>query len=98
MLALASRVAGSLGVPVHAVLVGGDAVDAANALGGHGVSVAHVIEHPQLERTHPSPGPLSLGEVIAALGAVASSRRAASEGPRCLPTSPRGAACRWPRT
>ena len=63
-------VAGSLGVPVHAVLVGGDAVDAANALGGHGVSVAHVIEHPQLEAYAPVAWAASLAEVIASLGAA----------------------------
>jgi electron transfer flavoprotein alpha subunit len=71
MLALASRVAGSLGVPVHAVLVGGDGVAAANALGGHGVSVAHVIEHPQLDAYAPVAWAASLAEVIASLGAVA---------------------------
>src|SRR3954471_5223334 len=70
MLALASRVAGSLGVPVHAVLVGGDAVDAANALGAHGVSVAHVVEHPQLDAYAPVAWAASLGEVVASIGAV----------------------------
>jgi electron transfer flavoprotein alpha subunit len=70
MLALASRVGGSLGMPVHGVLVGANAVDAANALGGHGVSVAHVIEHPQLDAYAPAAWAASLGEVIGSIGAV----------------------------
>jgi electron transfer flavoprotein alpha subunit len=58
-LALARRLGGALG-PVHAVLFGAGAGDAAAALGRHGVAVAHVVEHERLDAYAPEAWAASL--------------------------------------
>ena len=69
MLALAGRLGAELGLPVHAVLVGDGAGEAAAALAGHGVATAHVVEHPRLDAYAPVAWAVSLGEVVAGLAA-----------------------------
>ena len=73
MLAFAGRLGRDLDIPVHAVLVGDDAGAAAAAasLGGHGVAVAHVIQHPRLDAYAPAAWAASLMEVIGSVKPLA---------------------------
>ena len=71
MLALAARLGRDLDMPVHAVLVGDGAAAAAGSLGGHGVAVAHVIEHPRLDAYAPAAWAASVGEVAESVSAAA---------------------------
>ena len=71
MLALAARLGRDLDMPVHAVLVGDGAAAAAGSLGGHGVAVAHVVEHPRLDAYAAVAWAASVGEVAESVSAAA---------------------------
>ena len=71
MLAFAERLGRDLDIPVHAVLVGDGAAVAAASLGGHGVAVAYVIQHPRLDAYAPAAWAASLMEVIGSVTPVA---------------------------
>ncbi len=62
----ALALAGSLGGPVHAVLVGPGATDAVTSLGGRGVDTAHVVEHEGLSSYAPRACGAAMAELIAA--------------------------------
>lgn len=49
MLTLGRGVADALGVPLHAMLIGGEAHALAEELGGYGVSTVHIAQHDHLE-------------------------------------------------
>ncbi len=88
MLTLARRLGEATGLPVHAALAGEGAEAAARELGGHGVSTAHVIEHPRLDAYAPE----ALAASLAAAGVGRwrprpSSGPGANAGPRSSPIS-----------
>ncbi|HEY0444173.1 MAG TPA: electron transfer flavoprotein subunit alpha/FixB family protein [Candidatus Limnocylindrales bacterium] len=63
-LALARRLGSGLGAPVHAVLFGTGARDAAADLGRHGVGVAHVVEHERLDAYAPAAWAAALAQLM----------------------------------
>ncbi|HKG58015.1 MAG TPA: electron transfer flavoprotein subunit alpha/FixB family protein [Candidatus Limnocylindrales bacterium] len=69
-LTLARRIAGASAAPVHAVLVGPGARDAAAALGGQGIAVAHVVEDPRLESYAPVGWAASVAQLMDGAPAV----------------------------
>ena len=66
MLSLAGRLAGASGEPVHAVLLGAGAGDAAGQLAGRGVAVAHVVEDERLAAFAPVAWAASIGQLVSA--------------------------------
>ena len=68
MLTLASRLAASSGEPVHAVLLGAGAREAAAQLAGRGVSVAHVVEDERLAAFAPVAWAASIAQLMSAHG------------------------------
>ena len=65
------RLAQQLGVPLHAVVVGGEASNLAHRLGAHGVSTAHVVEHERLDEYAPEAWAESIVQLMTAAGAAA---------------------------
>jgi electron transfer flavoprotein alpha subunit len=69
-LTLARRIAASSNAPIHAVLIGPGARDAAGALAGQGVAVAHVVEDSRLEAYAPAAWGASVAQLIGDATAV----------------------------
>ncbi|MFL5679224.1 MAG: electron transfer flavoprotein subunit alpha/FixB family protein [Chloroflexota bacterium] len=69
-LTLARRIAGASGAPLHAVLIGPGARDAAGGLAGQGVAAAHVVEDPRLEAYAPAAWGASVVQLIGDASAV----------------------------
>ena len=71
MLALAGRLAGSSGATLHAALTatGPEAAGAAAELGRHGVTTAHLIEHPRLDAYAPAALASSLEQLASTIPA-----------------------------
>jgi electron transfer flavoprotein alpha subunit len=67
MLTLGRRLAGELGVPLHAVLIGEAARPLANGLGAYGVSVAHQALHERLDDYAPEAWAQCVVELIGSL-------------------------------
>ena len=65
-LALGRSVAGSLGAPLDAILLGSGAEPAAARLGGHGVGLAHVAEDTRLDDYAPAAWAAAIRAVVAA--------------------------------
>lgn len=65
MLSLARRLAAATGEPVHAVLVGDGAREAAAQLGGRGVGSASVVESDRLAAFAPGAWAAALGQLVA---------------------------------
>lgn len=68
-LALGRHLAGELGLPLHAVLVGAEARGLAEQLGSFGAAVVHLAEHERLEDYAPAAWAASLLEVVEGVGA-----------------------------
>jgi electron transfer flavoprotein alpha subunit len=66
MLSLAGRLAGASGEPVHVVLLGAGAREAAGQLVGRGVAVAHVVEDERLAAFAPVAWAASIGQLVSA--------------------------------
>ena len=64
-LALGRRVAGALGSPLDAVLLGGGSESAAAKLGSHGVALAHVTEDARLDAYAPAAWGAAIRAVVA---------------------------------
>jgi electron transfer flavoprotein alpha subunit len=71
MLTLARGLAAATGLPVHAALAGEGAEAAARELGGHGVSTAHLIEHPRLDAYAPEALAASVAQLASTLAPAA---------------------------
>jgi electron transfer flavoprotein alpha subunit len=67
-LSLAGKLAAATGEPLHAVLFGVGAREAATQLGGRGVDVAHVVEDDRLSDFAPVAWAATVSQVIASLG------------------------------
>ena len=67
-LSLARRLGEETGEPVHAVLVGAGARDAAGPLAGRGIAVAHVVESDRLAAFAPVAWAATLAQLVAAPG------------------------------
>jgi electron transfer flavoprotein alpha subunit len=65
-LSLARRIGADMGQPVHAVLVGGGAREAAGELAGRGITVAHVVESDRLAAFAPAAWAASLAQLVSA--------------------------------
>ena len=70
-LALGRSVAGALGVPLDAVLLGSDAEAATAKLGAHGVGLAHVAEDARLDDYAPAAWAAAIRAVMAVRGPAA---------------------------
>lgn len=66
-LTLGRRLAGSLGVPLEAVLLGPGSAAVVGQLAAHGVSRAHVVEHDRLDEYAPAAWARSLVQLTGAL-------------------------------
>ncbi len=62
-LTLVGGLARATGSDVHAVMSGPGAREAAGALGAHGVSTVHLLDHPQLDAYAPGALAAGLGQV-----------------------------------
>lgn len=69
-LTLARTVGQATGLALEAVLVGPGAREAAAGLGAHGVSTAHVVEHPRLDDYAPEAWAAAVAQLAAARGAT----------------------------
>jgi electron transfer flavoprotein alpha subunit len=65
-LSLASRLVASPGEPIHVILVGSGAGDAAGLLAGRGVAVAHVVEDERLAAFAPAAWAASIAQLMSA--------------------------------
>ncbi len=65
-LVLARRLGAEMGQPVHAVLVGAGARDAAGQLAGRGITAAHVVESDRLAAFAPAAWAASIAQLMAA--------------------------------
>jgi electron transfer flavoprotein alpha subunit len=66
LLAVAYRIATSLGVSHEAIVIGPGADDAVDHLGSYGVSLVHVVDHPQLSSYAPEAYADSITQLITA--------------------------------
>jgi electron transfer flavoprotein alpha subunit len=68
MLTLAGRLGAATGEPIHAVLVGPGARDAAGQLAGRGVATAHVVESDRLDAFAPGAWAAAIEQLMSAHG------------------------------
>ncbi len=71
MLTLVGGLARATGTDVHAVMSGPGAREAAGAIGAHGVSTVHLLDHPQLDAYAPGALAAGLGQVTTSVPAIA---------------------------
>jgi electron transfer flavoprotein alpha subunit len=67
MLTCGRRLAGELGAPLHAILIGGVARDLAGRLGEYGASTVHLVEHDRLDDYTPEAWAQSVVGLVAEL-------------------------------